>query len=161
MNPNPEEGSPRGGSGRTPTPSAAGEGEVDPSPEPTAGSETPNPGSPPEEVPGSPGSDLLPVDELERLFPNLPPDPGEEGKRTLEGIDADGDGVRDDVQRWIYRRYPNEERKRKGMLRYAKALQASIVNVNRDSRDADLTVDAKFSGQVVSAAESSCTDPIR
>ncbi|MFQ3614387.1 MAG: hypothetical protein SNJ68_11840 [Cyanobacteriota bacterium] len=165
---------------------------------------------------GNPGSDptagLLPEDELDRLFPNLPPDPGEEGKRTLEGIDADGDGVRDDVQRWIYRRYPNEELKRKAMLRYAKTLQASIVNVNRDSRDqvrarvldgfraercarlafggvdefdlidevaevvrevqlqmlntrerviADLTVDIKFSGQVVGADESSCTDPIR
>lgn len=31
----------------------------------------------------------------------LPPDPGELGKLTLEGIDSDGDGVRDDVQRWI------------------------------------------------------------
>jgi hypothetical protein len=33
-------------------------------------------------------------------FP-IPPDPGEAGKATLEGIDSDKDGVRDDVQRWI------------------------------------------------------------
>ncbi|MCJ2544664.1 hypothetical protein [Thermostichus vulcanus] len=76
---------------------------------------------------GNPGSDptasLLPEDELNRLFPNLPPDPGEEGKRTLEGIDADGDGVRDDVQRAIYRLEPRDERKRRAMLQYAKALQ--------------------------------------
>jgi hypothetical protein len=34
-------------------------------------------------------------------FP-LPPDPGAAGKETIEGIDSDGDGVRDDIQRWIY-----------------------------------------------------------
>ena len=33
-------------------------------------------------------------------FP-LPPDPGEAGKQTLQGVDSDNDGVRDDVQRWI------------------------------------------------------------
>ena len=31
----------------------------------------------------------------------LPPDPGEEGKKTLQGIDSDNDGVRDDIQRYI------------------------------------------------------------
>jgi hypothetical protein len=187
--------------GRGSTPSA----EEEPSPDPTTGFVPENPGE-------DPSPDMIPVDELDRLFPNLPPDPGEAGKQTLEGIDADGDGVRDDVQRWIYRRYPNDELKRKAMLRYAKALQAGIVNVDRDSRDqvrarvldgfraercarlafggvdqfdlidevaeavrevqfqmlntqerviADLTVDAKFSGQVVGAEEWTCTDPIR
>jgi hypothetical protein len=31
----------------------------------------------------------------------LPPDPGDAGKLTLEGIDSDHDGVRDDIQRYI------------------------------------------------------------
>ena len=31
----------------------------------------------------------------------LPPDPGEEGQATLEGIDSDNDGLRDDLQRHI------------------------------------------------------------
>ncbi|MCF6156788.1 MAG: hypothetical protein E3K36_16465 [Candidatus Brocadia sp.] len=31
----------------------------------------------------------------------LPPDPGKAGKETLLGIDTDGDGVRDDIQRRI------------------------------------------------------------
>jgi hypothetical protein len=114
-----------GGSGGTPPlPGSAPSEEEEPNFDPTTGF-----------VPSSPGSGptaLLPEDELDRLFPNLPPDPGEAGKQTLEGMDADGDGVRDDVQRWIYRRYSNEELKRKAMLQYAKALQASIVNVNRD-----------------------------
>jgi hypothetical protein len=35
----------------------------------------------------------------------LPPDPGEAGKATLKGIDADSDGLRDDVQRWIALEY--------------------------------------------------------
>ena len=32
---------------------------------------------------------------------DLPPDPGDVGKATLLGVDADGDGVRDDIQRYI------------------------------------------------------------
>jgi len=115
-----------GGSGSTRPPSgSAPSAEEEPSPDPTTGFV-------PENLGEDPSPDMIPVDELDRLFPNLPPDPGEEGKQTLEGIDADGDGVRDDVQRWIYRRYPNDELKRKAMLRYAKTLQASIVNVDRD-----------------------------
>ena len=39
----------------------------------------------------------------------LPPDPGQLGKVTLEGIDADGDGVRDDVQRWIATSFPEQD----------------------------------------------------
>ncbi|WP_345971852.1 hypothetical protein [Sulfurimonas diazotrophicus] len=35
----------------------------------------------------------------------LPPDPGEAGKETLLGIDSNHDGVRDDVERWIYKTY--------------------------------------------------------
>ena len=37
--------------------------------------------------------------------PPLPPDPGEAGKATPAGIDSDGDGVRDDVQRYILANY--------------------------------------------------------
>src|SRR5216683_231714 len=37
----------------------------------------------------------------------LPPDPGAAGKATLQGIDSDGDGVRDDIQRYIALTYPN------------------------------------------------------
>ncbi len=32
---------------------------------------------------------------------NLPPDPGEQGKRTLAGVDSNDNGVRDDVERFI------------------------------------------------------------
>jgi len=42
-----------------------------------------------------------PVDCIPQYIANLPPDPGKAGKATLDGIDADKDGMRDDVQRWI------------------------------------------------------------
>jgi hypothetical protein len=42
-----------------------------------------------------------PVDCIPAQFANLPPDPSEAGKATPDGIDADKDGMRDDVQRWI------------------------------------------------------------
>jgi hypothetical protein len=42
-----------------------------------------------------------PTDCIPQHLANLPPDPGEAGKVTIDGIDVDKDGVRDDVQRWI------------------------------------------------------------
>ena len=38
---------------------------------------------------------------------NLPPDPGPAGMETIEGIDADKDGIRDDVQRFIAENWGN------------------------------------------------------
>ena len=38
----------------------------------------------------------------------LPPDPGKAGKQTLMGVDSDGDGLRDDIQRYIYLTYPGK-----------------------------------------------------
>jgi len=43
------------------------------------------------------------------LINSLPPDPGEAGKATLAGVDSDGNGVRDDIQRHIILTYPNPE----------------------------------------------------
>ena len=42
-----------------------------------------------------------PLDCIPQRLASLPPDPGEAGKATIDGIDADKDGMRDDVQRWI------------------------------------------------------------
>ena len=44
----------------------------------------------------------------------LPTDPGKAGKETLLGIDTDGDGVRDDIQRYIYFTYPDDKKLRLG-----------------------------------------------
>jgi hypothetical protein len=58
----------------------------------------------------------------------LPPDPGEAGKATLEGIDSDGDGVRDDIQRYIALTYPDSEQTRAALTQRAKSLQNAILN---------------------------------
>ena len=56
----------------------------------------------------------------------LPPDPGDAGKVTLQGIDSDGDGLRDDVQRHIYTRYSDAPRQ-KALTQLAKSCQAMLV----------------------------------
>ena len=64
----------------------------------------------------------------------LPPDPGKEGKKTLLGIDSDGDGVRDDIQRYIYFTYPDEEKLRLAITCYAKEFQGVLADA--DDREA-------------------------
>ena len=49
----------------------------------------------------------------------LPPDPGEAGMQTLLGVDSDSDGVRDDIQRYIYFTYPNNEKVRMALTQIA------------------------------------------
>ncbi|MBM4067205.1 MAG: hypothetical protein FJ266_16485 [Planctomycetes bacterium] len=61
---------------------------------------------------------------------NLPPDPGEEGKKTLLGIDSDEDGVRDDIQRYIYFTYPDDKKLRLGLTYYAKEFQGVLKDAN-------------------------------
>jgi len=60
----------------------------------------------------------------------LPPDPGEVGKQTLLGIDSDGDGVRDDIQRWIYLTYPDEEKVHLALTQYAIDYQELLAQAN-------------------------------
>lgn len=58
----------------------------------------------------------------------LPYHPGELGKRTLLGIDADNDGVRDDIQRHIYASYPaiSQENLRLALTEMAKTYQTIL-----------------------------------
>jgi hypothetical protein len=70
------------------------------------------------------------------MIQGLPPDPGAAGKATLQGIDSDSDGVRDDVQRHIALTYPNSERTRAGLTQYAKATQAALLSANDRNREA-------------------------
>jgi hypothetical protein len=57
----------------------------------------------------------------------LPPDPGEAGKATLEGIDSNNNKVRDDMEIAIYKRYPNDELKRDALMRDAFVLQKAML----------------------------------
>jgi hypothetical protein len=57
----------------------------------------------------------------------LPPDPGPAGMQTLAGIDSDGDGVRDDVQRWIAVTYASSVKIQSALTQYVKSLQALLT----------------------------------
>lgn len=73
----------------------------------------------------------------------LPPDPGEVGKATLEGIDSDHDGIRDDVQREIMFLAPESTKKRDALIQIAKVdlhfaaddMPNGIVSVNTTTDD--------------------------
>ena len=57
-------------------------------------------------------------------FPvGFPADPGELGRRSIEGVDSDGDGVRDDLQRWIHSMHPNDTEKRLALRQEARFYQ--------------------------------------
>lgn len=57
----------------------------------------------------------------------LPPDPGAAGMATLAGIDSDNDGVRDDIERYIWLTFPQSARQRSALTQAAIALQALVL----------------------------------
>lgn len=62
-------------------------------------------------------------------------DPGEEGKKTLLGIDADNDGVRDDVQVWIDNKFFGNDNLRKSFRQIARSIQKefSLLKENKST----------------------------
>lgn len=58
---------------------------------------------------------------------NLPPDPGAEADKTVPGVDANTNGIRDDVELAIFKEYPNSAKTRAVLLQYALALQMEVV----------------------------------
>ena len=66
---------------------------------------------------------------------NLPPDPGAEADKTIEGIDANENGIRDDVELAIFKEYPNSAKTEMPLLQYALALQLQMTMplVNTDT----------------------------
>ncbi len=66
---------------------------------------------------------------------NLPPDPGAEADKTVQGIDANKNGIRDDVELAIFKEYANSPRTRAVLLQYALALQMETTQpiVNKET----------------------------
>ena len=64
---------------------------------------------------------------------NLPPDPGADADKTVQGVDVNRNGIRDDVELAIFKEYPNSAKTRAVLLQYALALQMEVVQpiVNR------------------------------
>lgn len=75
----------------------------------------------------------LTVDDV--MGKNLPPDPGAEANKTVAGVDANKNGIRDDVELAIFKEYPNSAKTRAVLLQYALALQMEVVQtvVNRET----------------------------
>lgn len=61
------------------------------------------------------------------LGKNLPPDPGAEADKTVAGVDANGNGIRDDVELAIFKEYPDSAKTRAVLLQYALALQMEVI----------------------------------
>ena len=57
-----------------------------------------------------------------------PPDPAQ-ADATIEGIDANANGIRDDVELAIFKKYPDSARIRAAELQYAKGLQLQFTKV--------------------------------
>lgn len=67
---------------------------------------------------------ILRVDQAFDFPPGMPGDPGLPGRSTLGGLDSDGDGVRDDVQRWIHALHPGlDSAERFALRQMARAYQ--------------------------------------
>ena len=58
---------------------------------------------------------------------NLPPDPGALADATVQGVDANQNGIRDDVELAVFKEYPNSAKTRAVLLQYALALQMEVV----------------------------------
>jgi hypothetical protein len=74
--------------------------------------------------------ELMSADKRFQFPVGFPPDPGEAGKKTLEGIDSDHDGLRDDIQRWIFARFSTEPKKRAALKQMALFYQSSLFIKN-------------------------------
>ena len=58
----------------------------------------------------------------------LPPDPGVDGLATVEGIDTNTNGVRDDVERAIYERHPTAAANvMSALMQNARAFQSNVM----------------------------------
>lgn len=86
-------------------------------------------------VRSNPGSVLL-VQVLGAPTFQLPPDPGPAGDATLEGVDVNGNGIRDDIERWIYLTYPHSEKLRRALIQEYFPMQNMIIHGHQQNRDA-------------------------
>lgn len=71
---------------------------------------------------------------------NLPPDPGKAADDTIEGVDANKNGIRDDVELAIFEEYLNSAKTRAVLLQYALALQMEFTQLNVNTAIADAVI---------------------
>lgn len=82
--------------------------------------------------------DSLPDNDMNSPEYELPADPGEQGKEELLGIDSNDNGIRDDVEIYIYNKYKNDENKRVAYSIFsqdAKSVSKILKNPERGYED--------------------------
>ena len=62
----------------------------------------------------------------------LPPDPGKAGKKTLAGIDVNGNGIRDDVEIYIRVNFGKSEKEVQALNQFARASQMGLIAKTED-----------------------------
>ena len=58
---------------------------------------------------------------------NLPAEPGIEADKTVKGIDANNNGIRDDIELAVFKEYPDSAKTRAVLLQYALTLQMETI----------------------------------
>lgn len=67
---------------------------------------------------------------------NLPADPGSAGDETIEGVDTNDNGIRDDIERWIALTYRDSEKTRLALTQAYYPLQNFMIHARDGDRDA-------------------------
>ncbi len=79
---------------------------------------------------------FLNIQVLGEQLIELPPDPGPAGEETIEGIDVNANGVRDDIERWIWLNYGDSEKTRQALFQVYYPLQNFMIHARQGDRDA-------------------------
>lgn len=72
------------------------------------------------------------IEKIVYVHDPVVPKPGSQSDETLLGIDINSNGIRDDVERWIYRTSKENEMKKSALLDIAEAYQKAIVSLDDD-----------------------------
>lgn len=73
------------------------------------------------------------------------PNPGKAGSLTIEGIDSDKDGVRDDVQRWINETFPESPKVKEALKQLAKYQQLELSSAENKQTSVEATKKTLYS----------------
>ena len=90
---------------------------------------------------------------------NLPPEPKkEEADKTVQGIDANENGIRDDVELAIFKEYPNSAKTRAVLLQYALIQQTQMTLPTVNTETVTATVEDKSRAELCMWTLSSRSD---
>lgn len=89
-----------------------------------------------------PDANPLRGDCLPAYLANLPPHPGPAGNATVEGVDSNRDGIRDDIEIFIAENYGYSERAVRALRAIARDVQRDLVDPPKTPEEAVARVNA-------------------